>query len=74
MPQHENLCEPLVARASYAIRADNPGQSDVIVQIPVTIDEEGNRDRLDAVRRAYSLEVVSTSPGTYEWRSPRTEF
>jgi hypothetical protein len=51
----------------------DPGQSGVIVQIPVMIDEDGNRDRLDAVRRAYPREVVSTSPGTYEWRLPRTE-
>lgn len=48
----------------------DPGQSGVIVQIPVEIDEDGNRDRLDALRQAYPLEVVSPSPGTYEWRSP----
>jgi hypothetical protein len=50
----------------------DPGQSGVIVQIPVTIDEAGNRDRLEVLRRAYPVEVVSPSPGTYEWRSPRT--
>jgi hypothetical protein len=48
----------------------DPAQSGVIVQIPVEIDEDGNRDRLEALRRAYPLEVVSPSPGTYEWRSP----
>jgi hypothetical protein len=50
----------------------DPGQSGVIVQIPVTIDEAGNRDRLEALRRAYPREVASVAPGTYEWRSPRT--
>jgi Family of unknown function (DUF5959) len=48
----------------------DPGQSGVIVQIPVTIDEAGNRERLEALRRAYPREVISTSPGTYQWRSP----
>jgi hypothetical protein len=50
----------------------DPGQSSVIVQIPVTIDEVGNRDRLRTVWQAYPSEVVSTAPGTYAWRSPRT--
>lgn len=35
----------------HAIVSD-PGQSGVIVQIPVTIDEAGNRDRLEALRGA----------------------
>lgn len=56
----------------WYVTVSDPGQSGVVVQIPVTIDEAGNRDRLEALRRAYPREVVSTAPGVYVWRSPGT--
>jgi hypothetical protein len=48
----------------------DPARSGMSVQIPVTVDEDANRERLAAVRRAYPREVVSSSPGAYAWRSP----
>ena len=50
----------------------DPAQSGVAVQIPITINEDDNRARLEAVRKAYPCEVESTSPGSYQWRSPRS--
>ncbi|MEY9861004.1 hypothetical protein ABH935_006642 [Catenulispora sp. GAS73] len=49
----------------------DPAQSGVIVQIPITIDEADSHSRLEDLRRAYPSEVVATSPGAYQWRSPR---
>lgn len=47
-------------------------QSGVAVQVLLTIDVAENHDRLEAVRRAYPREVVETSPGVFQWASPRT--
>ncbi|MBR7835204.1 hypothetical protein KDL01_18165 [Actinospica durhamensis] len=51
----------------------DPAQSGAIVQIPITIDVDESRARLTAVQQAYPREVVSTSPGSYEWRPTRQD-
>jgi hypothetical protein len=59
---------PLEGSGLWLATVSDPAQSGVIVQIPVTTDQAGNRERLAALHLAYPREVVSTPSGGYQWR------
>lgn len=57
--------------ASPAIRVEDPGRSDVLVVMPLGLEDgwvEGQQALLKRVLERWPSEVLEKSPGVYEWR------